>query len=559
MNGFEKSRGPLCDSPGPAVRGNRPYGPVIQHPCIKSYVEMKTDVLSILTTAWSHISVIQVVKLCRIYKSWSILTSVSTFGMVISILSSHIAPSSNLSLLGLGSMHLLSLAAMGSQSNHVLVASTVDVAIILAYHPTREKWRKRFAASMFCILVLLYVLPALHKVNSDFFDPQVSCASHFLSGFLAMLLPLPTSDVIAALINSAPYQAIALESLLPLLLLFSQVARPRSCNAAMKVFFILGSTFHLFLCLPLPPMSVYPFSMVMVPFYIVSLPEDAASIVHHLFVEHWKTLLLLIAILTVVLSAALQRILDGGSMPLEYPAYGLWPVAVVWNICAWTMLAIVSVRVPSIPRVDVSITTRGSAVLVLVFSAVGLSPYMCIRNYPALAMFSNLRSSGEGRRSNHFLLREDLRIGHVWGNKDSFVTIHNTTLPALRFGQVNLANYYLPSILKFNDAYGVKNEFWINPPAWSPAGGDEDRPFVEYSLPYIEFHRRIRMAQGRVGTEAAFTIEFSLDGHPETKQLVTIQDENDSRHFLPHGPPGVIESSIFRFRSFDIHYSPCRH
>ena len=29
VNSFEKSRGPLCDSPGPAVRGNLPDGPGI--------------------------------------------------------------------------------------------------------------------------------------------------------------------------------------------------------------------------------------------------------------------------------------------------------------------------------------------------------------------------------------------------------------------------------------------------------------------------------------------------------------------------------------------------
>eukprot|EP01036_Dinobryon_divergens_P024605 gene24605-33073_t len=387
---------------------------------------------------------------------------------------------------------------MGSQSNHVLVASTVDIAIILAYNPIREKWRKRLAAY--------------------FLNPRVSCASHFLSG------------------NSTG--------------VFSATAS-------------IGATFHLFLCLPMPPMSVYPFSMVMVPFYIILLPEEAADVVHHLLV-HWKLLLLLIATLTLVLSVALQRILDGEPMPLEYPHYGLWPAAVLWNICTWSALAFISIRLPSIPRIALhdGSMTQWSTVLVCLFAAVGLSPYMNIRNYPALAMFSNLRSYGEGRQSNHFLLKEELSIGHVWSNKDSFITIHNTTLPALRYGQVNLANYYLPSILKFNDAYGVKNEFWINPPVWLPAGDDENRPFVEYSIPYIEFQRRVTQGMARKRTYVQdFMIEFSVNGDSDSKRSITIPDGNDSLklELLSEGPLGIIESMLFRFRSFDIHYSPCRH
>lgn len=526
----------------------------------------KIDILSILTIAWSHISIIQVIKLWRLYKSWSLITTVSTFGIIVSIGSSHLAPSSNLSLLCLCITHLISLAIMGSQSNHVLVASAVDVAIIIAYNPIREKWRKRLAASMFYLLVLLYVLPALHKLNSDFLNPHVSCASHFLSGFLSMILPLPASDVTATLIHSAPYQAITLEFFLPLLLLFSQIARPSSSSVSIKVFYFLGATFHLFLCLPMPPMSVYPFSMVMVPFYIILLPEEAADIVHHLLV-HWKLLLLLIAALTLVLSVALQRILDGEPLPLEYPHYGLWPAAVLWNICTWSALAFISIRLPSIQRVALrdGSMTRGSVILVVLFAVVGLSPYMSIRNYPALAMFSNLRSYGEGWKSNHFFMQEELSIGHVWSNKDSFITIHNTTLPALRYGQVNLANYYLPSILKFNDAYGVKNEFWINPPVWSPTRGDEDRPFEEYSIPYIEFNRRVTQGvasqRGTRRDEEIFMIEFSLNGDPESKRLITMPHENDSLQLelLSARSLGSIESMLFRFRSFDIHYSPCRH
>ena len=37
----------------------------------------------------------------------------------------------------------------------------------------------------------------------------------------------------------------------------------------------MAAGFHLMLCLPLPPMSVYPFSMVMVPMYVFLLPQPA--------------------------------------------------------------------------------------------------------------------------------------------------------------------------------------------------------------------------------------------------------------------------------------------
>ena len=452
-------------------------------------------------------------------------------------------------------MHLVSLIVLGSQSNHVLVAIAVDTTIIANYSSNRQRWCNQCSANSFLLLIVLYSVTAFHKLNGDFFDAEVSCASLFVSGLFSMFFPIPTNqptDIIANIIQSAPYHGASLEILLPLMLVLSQITSKTLSSILMKVVFIFGTIFHLSVCLPLPPMSVYPFSMVMVPMYLLLLPVES-EVLFNKMLKNWQLLLAITAATALFLSISVNFVLDGHPLPLEYPNYGLWPAAILWNVLIWGALLSVSVLSPRLPPPNLKGNiTVPSVVLLVLFTVLGLSPYLGIRNYPALAMFSNLRTSSEGFKSNHFFVPEDSSVGRIGNNNKLFITIHRTDLPSFKYGQINLANYFLPHTVKFNEAYGVKNEFWINPPEWTAMDGDVGRPFVEYSIPFIEFKRRIAKALLR---DEPFELEISWNNDPTSRHFFNGTDRSLARE----SPLTQLEAFLFRFRSFDASYSPCRH
>eukprot|EP00597_Dinobryon_sp_UTEXLB2267_P001904 CAMPEP_0170071460 /NCGR_PEP_ID=MMETSP0019_2-20121128/9390_1 /TAXON_ID=98059 /ORGANISM="Dinobryon sp., Strain UTEXLB2267" /LENGTH=258 /DNA_ID=CAMNT_0010280037 /DNA_START=715 /DNA_END=1488 /DNA_ORIENTATION=- len=221
----------------------------------------------------------------------------------------------------------------------------------------------------------------------------------------------------------------------------------------------------------------------------------------------------------------LRIALQGGPMPFEYPPYGLWSPAVVWSILVWFLIVYVAVGTASKEYLSPSIVSfshirPASIVLVSVFVVIGLSPYMGIRNYPALAMFSNLRTFVEGRQSNHLLL--PLTTNSNFNNHD-YVTIHHTDLPALLYYQVDLGRYFTPHVSAFNIAMGVSNEFWITPPSWSPSEVDQSALFKEYSIPFIEFRRSVTTAM-RSSTSGVFWVKYSLNGDKDNVMFLNSSD-----------------------------------
>ena len=336
-----------------------------------------------------------------------------------------------------------------------------------------------------------------------------------------------------------------IETALPTLLLLwrhTRAAHPRASLLIFRVLLVGAAGFHLSLCLPLPPMSVYPFSMVMVPFYVFLLPPDAVARIGDVFgvppqplpttqpptvyPHHFA-----VAVAAVAGGArwALTAVLRGEEMPLEYPPYGLWLPAAVWNIVVWGVLVVAAFAVN--PDVAPSSKAKATDALFPAFSyrrpacvaaaaavaVVGLGPYLGLRNYPALSMFSNLRAEGGSVANNHLLV--PAWTGRLTGLPHDTVTVVDTDLPALRNYQVNLACYFTRHTKRFNEAYGVRNEFWIAPPAWKdPAGagrarsggpaevlarvaagvaaaagyrggGHSERGFQSYSVPLVELRK----------------------------------------------------------------------
>ena len=112
--------------------------------------------------------------------------------LLISIISAIFLPNRSIVLLSLSLSHLLSLLIQGSYSNHVIVASIICTSVLLTYHSNRSIWLSELSSNIYLLLIILYVIPGIDKLNTDWFNPRYSCSTLFTSGFLSMLLPIPT-------------------------------------------------------------------------------------------------------------------------------------------------------------------------------------------------------------------------------------------------------------------------------------------------------------------------------------------------------------------------------
>jgi hypothetical protein len=533
--------------------------------------------LNFFTVTWSNIAILQCVKQYHslkghIFEAPFTLDLFLFYFLLISIVYATLQPQRSSALMSLCFSHLLSLVHHGSQSNHVIMAIVIASAALLAYSNDRCIWQRRLACTLYFVLVVLYLVSWTHKMNENWFDREYSCASLFASGFLSMWIPLPRdasvpiSPVADIIIQTAPYQALLIEIALPTMLIMWRTMNKTISARLFPVLMVTAALFHLVICLPLPPMSVYPFSMVMVPMYILLLPEDNLEWTTRLS-DNFLTIAGTVAVIGVAVQRATVAVLAREDMPLEYPAYGLWKPSIIWNIAVWTMI-LYSVfgskrkaentaeskaktdRSPStvvvLPLPELIPTGRGMFLAAFLFF-IGMCPYIGIRNYPALAMFSNLRT--EGAIPNHVLLPP---IDLMRFQTDT-VHIHSTSLKSLQNFQVNLANYFSEHTRKFNTAYGVTNEFWITPPSWT-APDNRETPFIPFSIPILEFRKHLskHIYEG-------FYVNFTRNSDTTSHMIQSHDLTSLSLHSDLITPVSWLARTFLRFRSFDPGYSPCRH
>ena len=523
------------------------------------------DALTIFTFLWSNICVLQCVKHYHSVKHQLMSQVVSLdvllfLLLVASVFFAVIQPHKSSALLSLCASHIISLMYQGSQSNHVIMAIVIAFGVLLDYSADRVIWQKRLSATTYLILVILYLVSWTHKLNEDWFDFSVSCSALFSSGFASMWLSLPTAQpslghqFADAVIRNSPRNAAIVEITLPsLLLLWRATSTPTFTKMfstfVFKFLITLAASFHLMICLPLPPMSVYPFSMVMVPMYILTLPEGSIKVIGKISNNMW-VVAGIVAALSVAVKYTVGMILNGEEMPLEYPAYGLWTTAVVWNVLVWAGILYATFTVTTSESMKApTFTYRSKGVILALFLGfIGICPYLGIRNYPALAMFSNLRT--EGSSPNHRILPPMAILSF----QSDTVHIHDTNLQSLRHYQVNLASYFSEHTKRFNTASGVTNEFWITPPSWTPPDS-RPTPFVPYSIPVIELRKHISSQANK-----DFYVNFTMNADPAHHHIFYSSDPGsyDSYGHLTL-PVSWLERGIFRFRSFDSTYSPCRH
>ena len=313
----------------------------------------KLDALSVFTILFAQCLTLQVAKDVQSHAltSWRILP---TLALALAIVRAHLAPTSDHALVALAASGAVVLCVNGSQSNHVLLELAIAGAVLLCApaslpvspssspRTTRLKVRRAFASrvslSMRVALGILYLTTGFAKLNDDWHDPSVSCCVQMLVGALAGLGLSPSAVAAAAPALSraaAPYAATAFELGFPVVLV---LARSTRTVTPIRILTISGAIFHVFIALPPPPMSVYPFSMIMAPMYAVGLlPEETGAAARR--VAAWPDEVKIAASTAAVTALALAYQAHASSNLFEYPNYFAWEIGATWVVVVFAAVS----------------------------------------------------------------------------------------------------------------------------------------------------------------------------------------------------------------------------
>lgn len=254
---------------------------------------------------------------------------------------------------------------------------------------TVERWFERFAPALRLCVVVLYFWTIVHKLNADFFRPNVSCASHLTAGLLRRLHISVTQNDVALTGIAATVLA---EAALPLGLLFKRTQGPTALFA-LVFHWILGIT------------GFYGFSSTMMSLLPLFCFPVAGEVFSGYRGREWFNRLALVGYIALLLFAKYALSLSTG-----WVGNRLWtllplPVVVLYWVnrgsrsfldlagrATWETL--VPVRLLARPRPLYLVP------LLLFFN--GASPYLGWKTEYSYAMYSNLRT--EGGRTNHLFL-----------------------------------------------------------------------------------------------------------------------------------------------------------
>ena len=555
----------------------------------------RVDALSVYTVVLAQCLALQVVKDAQTL-TWHITgawRTLPTVALALAVFRAHARPGDTRSTLALAAAGLLALTVNGSQSNHVLLELALCAATLLAApggsfsrsEARRGAARRAFSSNLTdstrALLAVLYLSTGFAKLNDDWHDPKQSCCVQMFVGALAGCGVAP--ETAAALLppfarTLAPVGATAFELAFGVALSFELFVRRvrgrgRSVSSSSAVsstedassdsrttraFAILGVAFHVLIALPPPPMSVYPFSMLMAPPYVTGIVPHSVTSAARAFARcQDEVKIAAVIFLTALLAHQHETARSKDEGLFEYPAYFAWRVGATWTVAAFGAVAYVagrgvvfdvsdesltrpngrepgddsspaglderepkagddteaSVRLSSAP---LSTLTRGGfargvkylpAFFVLVVSA---APYFGTRTYPAFAMFSNLRVEGGGE-TNHWVVRSVRVSGSILSGDDSYdayaraygpdvaVRVEATDLPSLRDAQINLAPLFPDAVTRSLRLTDVTPEFLIAPPGWGPRYENPEAANVgsrarPLTLPLAEARRRVSAA-----------------------------------------------------------------
>jgi hypothetical protein len=264
--------------------------------------------------------------------------------------------------------------------------------------------------------LLLYWMSVLHKLNYDFIDPDVSCASYMYRRVSELLPFLPRARWAE---HVSIWGTLLAEASVPVLLLHRRTWRFGLVAA-------LG--FHLLLGFD-PTPGIYSFTGLLYALFILLLPgtfvDTAGRQLELLGARVGRSALLYPRIAGVVLWISILVYSstrdDRWSFSAGFPVYLLWALLVA------SAYLITLFRTPALDARSVVRTPAWLWILPGLVVLNGMSPYLGLRTQLSFSMFSNLRT--EGGRSNHLFMP---RLATLEPYEDDLIEIVDSSDPSFQ-------------------------------------------------------------------------------------------------------------------------------
>lgn len=248
-------------------------------------------------------------------------------------------------------------------------------------------------------ILVTYVWAAFHKINSDFFDPVISCAVDHYNTFAESVNVLPTVSGGAAG-HALAYGTVAVEFAIPALLVFR---RTRVAGL------VLGVAFHLAMGVNGHPAFSAIALAAYVPFVPRGLPAAMADVAAR---NRWGRWVLPLVSITGLAIVAIGTFLNLAGVTVGNGITARVPYVIV----ALPLLALVALSwgpvrqtyPPLVPHRATALAAAWGTAALLTLTAV--MPYLGYRSQLSLSMFSNLRVEEGAGLWNHLLVPEQVMV-----------------------------------------------------------------------------------------------------------------------------------------------------
>lgn len=311
--------------------------------------------------------------------------------------------------------------------NHWYFASLVSLALLVAAGsvawqalrspaprtPLAQHFPGAFFPAARVALLLVYLLSGFHKLNRDFFSPEVSCATTLYGRLSERLGGLPAGPALLALIIVL---TLAIELGVPVLLML-----PRLRGAGV----VIALLFHVVLAL-----AGYPrFSatgVALLTLFLPEHPEFGQSELGRVGAKAWAALAAPVTRALLVAGLAVGVAVGPVASEVLLLAAQLFLAAAV----VAAALALLPVPAMSKPLAGAAAPRHWQAAMlapVLVLAS-GLTPYLGLGTDRAFSMYSNLRT--EDGRPNHFLIPSSIQ---VFGYQRDLVQVIESNTPRLNY------------------------------------------------------------------------------------------------------------------------------
>ncbi len=371
--------------------------------------------------------------------SW--IQSPVTFALAVSAFYVLLKPSSILRFLIMIALQLwLSLDQLPWGATHWLFVTFANLTIVLAVllsiistkkiRIDRDEFLSSFAPALRLELIILYFFAVFHKLNADWFNPLVSCATHLFNLSFSFI---PDSSVID---YTTIYGVLLIEAFIPICLIIPRT-RYIGIFIALVFHFVLGiSGYFNFSSMMYAVLFLFTPINFVETFERRFLNTGLISHIHKSFIKPLsRSLEILLAILTtavLIYSPWVTQIRypsliirDGLSAQRPFLSYGVEPL---WWVYGLAIIAIFILSIhksrelwPGYARFFLPPHKLVLLVPILVFIN-GLSPYLGMKTENTWSMFSNLKT--EQGTTNHLLVSDKLSLSN---HQDDLVQIRSSS------------------------------------------------------------------------------------------------------------------------------------